>query len=178
MWDFFETVRHRHSVRHYQPDMPVEREKLHAILEMACAAPSAGDLQSYHVTVVSAAADREALRRAAADQAFVAEAPVVLVFCADPERSAERFGERGRRLYALQDATIAAAYAQLAAVAAGMASTWVGDFDEEAVRGVIGARPGLVPVALICVGYPAELPAESPRRPLAEVVRFLGEADD
>ena len=46
MWDFFETVRHRHSVRKYQPDMPVETEKLHAILEMACAAPSAGDLQS------------------------------------------------------------------------------------------------------------------------------------
>ena len=38
MWDFFETVRHRHSVRKYQPDMPVETEKLHAILEMACAA--------------------------------------------------------------------------------------------------------------------------------------------
>jgi nitroreductase len=32
MWDFFETVRHRHSIRKYQPDMPVEPEKLHAIL--------------------------------------------------------------------------------------------------------------------------------------------------
>jgi len=28
-------------------DVAVEREKLNAILEMACAAPSAGDLQSY-----------------------------------------------------------------------------------------------------------------------------------
>ena len=46
MWDFFETVRHRHSVRRYQPRMPVEDEKLHAILETACAAPSAGDLQA------------------------------------------------------------------------------------------------------------------------------------
>jgi nitroreductase len=42
MWDFFETVRHRHSIRKYQPDMPVEPEKLHAILEMACAAPIGG----------------------------------------------------------------------------------------------------------------------------------------
>lgn len=44
MWDFFETVRHRHSIRKYQSDMAVEPEKLYAILEMACAAPSAGDL--------------------------------------------------------------------------------------------------------------------------------------
>lgn len=177
MWDFFETVRHRHSIRRYQADMPVEPEKLHAILEMACAAPSAGDLQSYHISVVREPERREALRRAAADQAFVAEAPVCLVFCADPARSGERFGERGRTLYALQDATIAAAYAQLAAVAAGMGSTWVGDFDEAAVRAAIGAGEELVPVALICVGYPAELPEETPRRPLDEVVTWLGDRE-
>jgi len=42
MWDFFDTVRHRHSVRTFRDDLPVEAEKLHAILEMASAAPSAG----------------------------------------------------------------------------------------------------------------------------------------
>ena len=87
MWDFFTTVRHRHSVRRYQPDLEVERQKLHGILEMACAAPSAGDLQSYRIIVVTDGAERTALRTAASDQAFVAEAPVCLVFCADPERS-------------------------------------------------------------------------------------------
>lgn len=54
------------------------------------------------------------------NRGFIAEAPVCLVFCADPARSAATFGERGARLYAVQDATIAAAYAQLAIVAAGM----------------------------------------------------------
>ena len=61
MWDFFETVRHRHSIRKYQPDMPVETAKLHAILEMACAAPSAGDLQAYRIIVVRDADERRAL---------------------------------------------------------------------------------------------------------------------
>ena len=37
MWDFFATVRHRHSIREYQPDMLVEPEKLHAILELVWA---------------------------------------------------------------------------------------------------------------------------------------------
>ncbi|MCU0807200.1 MAG: nitroreductase family protein, partial [Candidatus Contendobacter sp.] len=76
MWDFFETVRHRHSIRKYQPDMPVETEKLHAILEMACAAPSAGDLQSYRIVVVRDLAERQALVQVAHEQAFIAEAPV------------------------------------------------------------------------------------------------------
>jgi nitroreductase len=172
MWDFFATVRHRHSVRRYQPDMPVEEQKLHAVLEMACAAPSAGDLQSYRITVVTRDKDRAALKRAASDQDFIAEAPVCLVFCADPKRSAERFGPRGAKLYALQDATIAAAYAQLAIVAAGMGSTWVGYFDEAQVRQVLDLPADLTPVALMSVGYPAELPEPTPRRHLDEVVTY------
>ena len=172
MWDFFATVRHRHSVRKYQTDMPVEREKLHAILEMACAAPSAGDLQAYHIEVVTAQGDRDALRAAAGDQAFISEAPVCLVFCTDAARSAQRFGTRGETLYTVQDATIAAAYAQLAIVAAGMGSTWVGNFDAAQVRQALNIPAGLTPVALLSVGYPAELPEATGRRRIDEVVTY------
>ncbi len=173
MWDFFKTVRHRHSIRKYQRDIPVEQEKLHAILEMACAAPSAGDLQAYKILVVTNEEKRSQLTKATFNQAFISEAPVSLVFCADPQRSAERYAERGRQLYALQDATIAASYAQLAIVAAGMASTWVGYFDEQHVKTILNINEALVPVALITVGYPAELPDPSPRRRLEEVVQYL-----
>lgn len=172
MWDFFATVRHRHSVRQYQEDTPVEAEKLHAILEMACAAPTAGDLQAYHIFVVADDALRDSLRAAAGDQAFISAAPVCLVFCADPGRSAEKFRERGEKLFAIQDATIAAAYAQLAIVAAGMGSTWVGSFDADAVREVLELEPGLEPLALLSMGYPAELPAPTPRRPLDEMILY------
>ena len=170
MWDFFETVRHRHSIRKYQPDMPVEPEKLHAILEMACAAPSAGDLQAYRIIVVSDLVERQALAHAAHDQTFIAEAPICLTFCADPVRSASTFGERGAKLYALQDTTIAAAYAQLAIVAAGMGSTWVGYFEEAQVCQILALEPGLMPLALLCLGYPAELPEPSSRRRLDKMV--------
>lgn len=172
MWDFFETVRHRHSIRKYQSDMAVEPEKLYAILEMACAAPSAGDLQSYRIIVVRDLADRQILAQASHQQTFVAEAPVCLVFCADPARSASTFGERGAKLYALQDTTIAAAYAQLAIVAAGMGSTWIGYFDEDQVRTALALEPGLVPLALLSLGYPAQLPEPSSRRKLDEMVTW------
>lgn len=173
MWDFFETVRYRHSVRRYQPDRPVEAEKLHAILEMACAAPSAGDLQAYRIIVVDKQDQREALGKIADHQAFIAQAPICLVFCSDTARSEQQFGERGKTLFALQDASIAAAYAQLAIVAAGMASTWVGKFSEADLRALLKLETGLVPVALLSLGYPAELPAPTPRRRLDEMVKYL-----
>jgi len=170
MWDFFETVRRRHSVRRYQPDAGVEPEKLHAILEMACAAPSAGDLQSYRIVVVSGARRLAAVAAAAHAQEFIAQAPVALVFCADAARSAGKYGARGEQLYTLQDTTIAATYAQLAAVAAGLASAWVGDFDEQAMRAALELDEDLRPLALLTVGLPAELPEPTPRRPLEEII--------
>lgn len=173
MWDLFETVRHRHSVRHFQSDMPVEREKLNAVLEIACAAPSAGGLQAYRIVAVEGEDARARLAHAAHDQTCLAEAPLTLAFVTQPMRSEQVYGARGRELYALQDATIAAAYAQLAAVAAGLACGWVGAFDETAVRDVLGCEGDERPVALIPIGYPAELPQETPRRPLAEMVRTL-----
>lgn len=173
MWDFFETVRHRHSVRKYRSDMAVEPEKLHAILEMACAAPSAGDLQSYRIVVVKDAQRRAALSSAAGNQSFIAEAPLCLVFCSEPLRAGQKYGERGRELFAVQDTTIAATYAQLAVVAAGLASTWVGAFDEAAVAKIVDLEPGLKPLALLSIGYAAELPEATPRRPLRDVVSYL-----
>lgn len=172
MWDFFETVRHRHSVRSYM-NIAVEQEKLHAILEMACAAPSAGDLQAYSILVVQDDTKRQALSRAADNQSFISEAPVCLVFCSDAQRSAEKYGVRGESLYALQDATIAAAYAQLAVVAAGLGSTWVGYFNDATVREVLNLEEGLQPIAMLSIGYPAELPEPTRRRPLDDVVKYV-----
>ncbi|MDY6942528.1 MAG: nitroreductase family protein [Pseudomonadota bacterium] len=176
MWDFFETVRHRHSVRKYRSDLPVERDKLHAILEVACSAPSAGDLQSYRIVVVTDAGTQQALVQAAGNQAFIAEAPVNLVFCADAQRAAEQYGTRGADLFSTQDATIAASYTQLAAVAAGLATAWVGSFNEEKIRNALELADSLRPVALICLGYPAETPQLTHRRPISEMVTYYGKS--
>ncbi len=173
MWDFFETVRHRHSVRKYYADMPVEEEKLHAILEMACAAPTAGDLQSYRIIAVKDAKTREALCQATKDQSFLCEAPVNLVFCADTGRAEQEYGARGKELYAIQDATIAASYAQLAIVAAGLGTAWVGYFDEQELSKRLNLEEGERPIAIITVGYPAELPEPTPRRPLDQIVTVV-----
>lgn len=172
MVGFFETVRIRHSVRKYQTDMPVEPEKLHAILEMACAAPSAGDLQAYRIFVISKESTRNSLSSAANSQEFISQAPICLVFCTDEAKSEAKFGERGKNLYSIQDATIAAAYAQLAISAAGLGSTWVGFFDEKKIGDILSLPQGIKPVALLSLGYPAEVPEASSRQPLDKVVIY------
>lgn len=169
--EFFEVVRRRHSIRAYQP-RGIEKEKLQGILACANAAPSAGNLQAYEIVVVTDDKVRQALARAALDQEFIAQAPVVVVFFQHPRRSAIKYGRRGVELYALQDATIACAYAQLAATALGLATCWVGAFDEEPICRLLKAPPGVRPVALLPIGYPAEEPSLTGRRPLHEVVRW------
>ena len=152
--------------------MPVETEKLHGILEMACAAPSAGDLQAYRIHVISNESTRSALAAAADGQSFISEAPICLVFSTDEEKAEEAYGNRGKELYTVQDATIAAAYAQLAIAATGLGSTWIGFFDEKKVSEIIGLDAGNKPVAMLSLGYPAEIPAATPRKPLDKVIVF------
>jgi len=168
--DFIKLTEERHSMRKYQ-FKPVEEEKLTRILEAANRAPSAGNLQGYEIYIVKKKEHRQALVKAAYEQEFLAEAPVVLVFCADPPRSAEKYGERGATLYSIQDATIACAYAQLAAKSLGLDTVWVGAFDEQAVAGIIHVEAGLRPLVLLPVGYAGKEAQLRPRRPLKDLIR-------
>ena len=127
------------------------------------------EVEAYEIFKVTAGTKRKALARAALDQFFVAEAPLVLVFCANPARSAAKYRERGSRLYSVQDATIACTFAMLAATALGLGTVWVGAFDDAAVQRVLGTTE-LLPVALLPVGYPAEEPEPAPRRSLRGLV--------
>lgn len=163
--------RMRRSVRRFDR-RPIPREVLRSILDAADAAPSAGDLQAYKIVCVQDASTRCALAEAAQQQIFVAQAPVVLVFLADTERSSARYGWRGAELYGVQDASIACAYAQLQAHVLGLGSTWVGAFDERTVAHLLQAPKGMRPVAMLPLGYPAEQPEGSPRRGVAELVVY------
>lgn len=111
---------------------------------------------------------------AALGQEHVAEAPLCPVFLEEPGRSAAKYGARGAELYALQDATIACAHAQLAASALGLGTCWVGAFDEGAVRRILSAPSRVRPVALLTVGRPAEEPERTSRRRLEDLVRKEG----
>lgn len=146
----------------------IEEDKLRRIFEAANLAPSAGNLQAYQVYTVKDEGKRKALAKAADDQEFIAEAPVCLIFCADQGRSAEKYGKRGSELYSVQDATIAGAFAMLAAADLGLATVWVGDFDEDKVRKVVDSGNAR-PVAMFALGYAAQEPKPTPRKAIEEI---------
>lgn len=167
--DIFDVFSERHSIRAFT-GQPVTAESLNKIFQAVQRAPSAGNLQAFDIYLVTEKEHKDALCRASHDQGFLIQAPVVLVFCAVPSRSAVRYTERGEMLYCVQDATIACTYAMLAATALGLASVWVGAFDEEVVQKVICTEPGHRPVAMLPIGYPNETPRIRPRRALDEIV--------
>jgi len=166
--EFMDLIQARRSVRAFT-DQPVEPDKLRRIIEAAALAPSAGNLQAYEIYQVTSARVRAALARAS-DQPFVAQAPVCLAFFANPGRSSRKYGARGSELYCLQDATIAVTYAMLATTEVGLASVWVGAFDDDLVASAIGAPGDWRPVAILPIGYASETPAPSSRRPVAEML--------
>ncbi|MFH1573847.1 MAG: nitroreductase family protein [Acidobacteriota bacterium] len=170
--DFFEVVAKRQSVRSYA-EYAVEKEKLDGILAAANEAPSAGNLQAYEIFVARKREHLAALAAAALSQDFIARAPAALVFCAHPARAAGRYGERGMRLYALQDATIACTYAMLAATALGLATVWIGAFNDDAVRRVLRVPEDILPAAILAIGYAAEKPLRTPRRLIDDLVHEL-----
>jgi nitroreductase len=166
---FFSLIQSRRSVRIFK-DTLIETEKLQKILEACNLAPSAGNLQGYEIYVATGLEQRQALVIAALGQEFLVQAPVDLVFCANPQRSAVKYGKRGRELYSVQDASIACTYAMLAAQELGLSTVWVGAFQEEPVRQAVGIPPDLIPVAILPIGYAGEDPKPRSRRWLEDLV--------
>jgi nitroreductase len=168
--EFLEFLAGRSSVREYDASELHERD-LVFLLDCASTAPSAGNLEAWDVVLVRDPELREALSGAAFGQSHVLSAPALFVLCANYVRSMSRYGERGI-LYAVQDATIAGTYLLLAAHALRLVSCWVGAFDEEEVRNIIGLPNHVRPVAIICIGKGAQ-PAElTGRMPVSEHLHY------
>ena len=96
--ELFEVVRQRYSVRAFQ-NVPVTAQAVTAILKAANDSPSAGNLQAYEIVSVRDAARKRELARVSCEQFFLVDAPVVLVFCANPDRNRNKYGDRGTDRY-------------------------------------------------------------------------------
>ncbi len=162
----------RSSVRRYQ-DREVEPEILEQVVNLAATAPSAGNVESWDVVVVTDPSVRESLADSALSQEHVGQAPVALVVCANYVRSMARYSERGI-LYALEDATIAATYLMLAAHAAGLSTCWTGGFDDDMVRDILGLPTHIRPITILTVGYGAEAAISPQRRDVHEHIHQDG----
>jgi nitroreductase len=160
----------RVSIRKFLPK-EIDEKTIRLILEAGNAAPSAGNLQARDFIVVRDQKIKNELAKASLRQMFIAQAPVVIVVCANYPRSMRVYGERGK-LYAEQDATAAVQNILLAVTALNLGAVWVGAFDEQRVSEILALPPHVRPMAIVPVGYPAEQPSRRNRYPIEELTHY------
>lgn len=170
--DVYEAIYGRQSVRSFE-EKDVARELVDKLLAAACQAPTAGNLQPWRFYVVRKSEIKEKLAEAALGQRFVAEAPVVVIVCADLNVASWGYGERGRSLYALQDTAAAIENLLLAAHAEGLGACWVGAFNETEASQVLNLPSHLRPVALVPIGYPRRVGRKPFRQGVGDVTQYL-----
>jgi len=167
--DIFKVMATRRSTRKFSKN-PVEKWKIDKILAAADTAPTAGNFQGFEIFYVNDKEVKEELVKASNNQPYV-NTPLVLVFCMNPSRIKLDFSPKVIMKFSIQDATLAAAYSQLAASALGLSSIWIGMFDEEKVKEII--RTELRPTSILCIGYPIKKRPAKLRRKLKELIHVV-----
>lgn len=168
--------RARRSVRAFTQE-PVPEETLQELLRCAVSAATGGNMQPWEFVVVKDEYTRSALVNATytgysvaqpEPQAWILQAPVIIVTCADIVRTVARYGEDDAPM-AFLDCAAAIGNLLLAAAHLGLGGCWVGGFRPQEVSRVLGLPSHVKPVALVPVGYPARIPDPKPRLPLEYV---------
>ena len=167
--DLFAVMKKRRSTRKFS-DKPVETVKIDKIIAAADTAPTAGNFQGFEIFYVKGPEKKRLMVDACNYQSYV-DAPVVLVFCKNPSRVKFNFPPYVLRKFAIQDATLAAGYSQLAAQALGLSSIWIGMFDEKKIMDLL--QTDLVPSSVLCIGYPKQTKFPKSRRNLKDLVNVV-----
>jgi nitroreductase len=160
-----EAIERRYSVRHYK-DQPVEDDKLAEVLEAGRLAPSGCNLQPWKVVVVR---NREIIRsmvHAIGGQQFVEQAAVLIVAC----KNGEGYYVGNQYDGAIIDIAIALDHMTLQAASLDLGTCWLGNFDGDELRSLLGIPPENPVVAILALGYPSE---SCPRKPRPR--KLLGE---
>ncbi len=157
-----DTILSRRSIRRYQ-QKEIPKDILGKILEAGRQAPSAANRQPWHFIVVDDLEAKKALSKGMFNR-FVKDAPVTIVGCAHKDLIAGK--------WAVISTTIALQNMVIAAWALGVGSCWIGDFDEEKAKELLGIPEKWSIVALVSLGYPAEEPQPKNRKSIEEIVSF------
>jgi nitroreductase len=171
MGDILELIKSRRTIKSYDPKF-VNWDYLSKILEAGRHAPCSGNIQNWKFIVVIEPSQKKDLAVAAYEQYEIALAGALIVVCAEPEKAERYYGLRGERLYTTQNCAAAVQNMLLEAQSLGLGTTWIGAFDEEAVRDSCGIPKNIRPQAIIAVGFPKEIPEKPPKYPLETLVYF------
>ncbi len=168
------------TIRKYT-DKQIEPNLLAQLLESACRASNTGNMQAYSIVVTTDPAIKDQLSPAHFNQPMLKTAPAVLTFCADYNRitrwcelrnAVPGFDNFQSFMAAAMDALIAAQTFCIAAESAGLGICYLGTttYNAQEIIAALNLPKLVVPVTTITVGYPADIPDQTDRLPLASVV--------
>lgn len=175
-----ETIMAHRSIRKYKSD-PVSDNILDEILASASRAGTTGNMQVYSIVVSRDQKVKNALLPLHFGQKMIAEAPVVLTFCADFNRFNKWCNQRNANpgydnflsfVTASIDALLAAQNAVIAAEARGLGTCYLGTTTYMAgkIIEVLNLPKGVVPITTVVLGYPDENPGLTDRLPMRAIV--------
>ena len=167
--DVLDAIKERRSAREYN-DKNVSERDVELLIDAARCAPSAGNIQPWEFVIVRSIELKQKLSDGALHQKFIQKAPVIIVVCADVKRSSKIYGNRGEILYSVQDTAAATQNILLVAQKLGLATCWVGAFNDNEIAKAVNAPKNVRPVAIIPVGYPASRPMDKKKRSFNEIV--------
>lgn len=164
-------IKERRSVRDFL-DKEVNWGTLFEILESTTYAPSSGNMQNWAFIIVRDKKKKEALAQAANGQDFMIKAPVLIVICNRLDRIKRIYGERGEKLYSIQNCAAATQNILLKAHSLGLSTCWVGAFDSDEVTNILKLEKEVQPDSIIALGYSEENPIMPKREELGNLVYF------
>jgi nitroreductase len=170
----------RRSIRRFT-DKPVPREIIERIVRAGQNAPTGGGQQAYSFILVSDDGKKRSIMRAIGRQGFMEEAPLWLMICVDWARFYRlcetldleiEYGPLTQLYRGVMDAMLAAENMVIAAEAMGLGSVFNGGVRNGLTKlaEILKLPENVLPVVLLCIGYPDEEPPTRPRWPLEAIL--------
>ncbi len=159
--DATELLLSRRSIRRFATDIPSDAI-LEKIIDNCRFAPTARNSQPFYFRTIK---DRSLIQylsqvRGGAT-APIANAPVAMAICSDPEISSRY----------IQDGCIGAYHFCLASWAYGLGTCWMADMDRDDLKNKLGIPLKHYVATVTPVGYPAEIPAVPSRKNINAYIR-------
>jgi nitroreductase len=154
----------RRSVRSFT-SKALDRDQVERILEAGRLAPSAKNRQEWRFVVVQKKETRQKIMEASFNQEAVGQAPAIIAVCTT---NIDYRMPNGQLSYPV-DLAFAASFMVLQAVHEGLGTCCMTTFDEQEIREILTTPFSMRIVLLLLVGYPAETPEPTPRKPLRQV---------
>ncbi len=176
------TLLQRHtSIRHFT-SQSVSQEMLRTIIKSGQCASTSNHIQAYTIINIRDQAKKSRLAELAGNQAYVAECPVFLVFCADLQRLQKACEKKAVKmeggscetfLLATIDTALAAQNVMIAAESLGLGGVYIGGLrnNPRQICDLLNIPEQVYPVFGMCLGYPAVVNAAKPRLPLGLVLK-------